>query len=96
MKEKTKIIWLIITGLICGTILWVFTSSLKKDDSPIMEGTSIEEYEQQMFEEIPEEEKEPSKKEESPIDFNNYKPVRIIVYQHGSVCVDQYGQVFFK
>lgn len=96
MKEKTKIIWLIIAGLICGTILWVFTSSLKKDDGPIMEGTSIEEYEQQMFEEIPEEEKEPPKKEESPIDFNNYKPVRIIVYQRGSVCVDQYGQVFFK
>ena len=49
MKEKTKIIWLIIVGLICGTILWVFTSSLKKDNSPIMEGASIEEYEQQMF-----------------------------------------------
>lgn len=99
MKEKTKIIWLIIAGLICGTILWVFTSSLKKDDSPIMEGASIEEYEQQMFEEIPEEEeeeKEPPKKEESPIDFNNYKPVQIIVYQHGSVCIDQYGQVFIK
>ena len=59
---------IIIVGLICGTILWVFTSSLKKDNSPIMEGASIEEYEQQMFEEIPEE-KEPPKKEESPIDF---------------------------
>ena len=98
MKEKTIIIWSIIAGLICGTILWVFTSSLIKDDSPIIEGSSIEEYEQQMFEEIPEEEeeKEPLKKEESPIDFNNYKPVRIIVYQHGSVCIDQYGQVFIK
>lgn len=53
MKEKTKIIWIIIAGFICGTILWVFTSSLKKDNSPIMEGASIEEYEQQMFEEIP-------------------------------------------
>lgn len=95
MKEKTKIIWLIITGLICGFILWVFTSSLKKDDNPVMESTSIEEYEQQMFEEIPEE-KEPSKKEESPIDFNSYKPVQIIVYQHGSVCIDQYGRVFIK
>ena len=56
MKEKTIIIWSIIAGLICGTILWVFTSSLIKDDSPIIEGSSIEEYEQQMFEEIPEEE----------------------------------------
>lgn len=95
MKEKTKIIWPIIAGLICGTILWVFTSGPKEDDSPIMEGASIEEYEQQMFEEIPEE-KEPPKKEENPIDFNNYKPVQIIVYQHGSVCIDQYGQVFIK
>lgn len=95
MKEKTKIIWPIITGFICGTILWVFTSGPKEDDSPIMEGASIKEYEQQMFEEIPEE-KEPPKKEESPIDFNNYKPVQIIVYQHGSVCIDQYGQVFIK
>ena len=79
MKEKTKIVWLIIAGLICGTILWVFTSSLKKDDSPIMEGSSIKEYEQQMFEEIPEEEQEPPKKEESPIDFNNYKKTKVSI-----------------
>lgn len=89
LKKKSRII-------IASIALFIFIlcmaevihSSLIKDS--LINESSLSE-EEIIESPIEEEEKELPKKEKSPIDFNNYKPVQIIVYQHGSVCIDQYG-----
>ena len=91
LKKKSRII-------IASIVLFIFIlcmaevihSSLNKD-SPVNESSLIEE---EIIESPIEEEEKPHKKEEKPV--IDYQPVRIVVYQHGSVCIDQYGQVFIK
>lgn len=50
----------------------------------------------QTYEEV-EEDNEKDKIEEEPKVYKDeyYEPVRIIVYRHGSIGVDQYGQVVY-